>query len=162
MKKTTTTTTDPAPTSASPTAGGECLLIGSTKFREVAAPKVRGEPRCQFRADKRNAGTLTFNGPLLIHFPALAECARLKVFLAENGKPAVGLFPAKDKEGLVFMLDGKTGRAVRKKLQGRALAGLAEYSRIEYRVEAVESPRKGWVLHPLSSERRVPPFGAKS
>jgi hypothetical protein len=132
----------------------EALIIGSLTFSESVAPAVRGDPAVTYRPAGKNGGALSFNAAIMDAFPELAACSRVRVFVAE-GKPAVALFPCGEAEGTTFMRDGSKSARVRKKIQGRVLSKLTAYSRIEYKVEAIQSPRKGWLLTPTTSERKA-------
>jgi len=131
----------------------EALMIGALTFTEAIGAAVRGEPHIIYRPAKRNGGSIIFNAAAIDALPALGAIERLRVFIADGKKPAVALFPCGASEGSPFMRDGGQATKLRKKIQGRMLAKLAEYARIEFRAEAIESPRKGWVLNPITSER---------
>jgi hypothetical protein len=155
MKPAKTSTTPPA---AAPTqTGAEALIIGSLKFTEVAAQnQPRGVPTITFRgnAENKNKSTLSFNGAAIAATPELAKVARVRVFAAE-GKPSLAIFPCAADEGTSFLVESAKSPLPRKKIQGRVLASLAAYSRVTYRIEAIESPRKGWLLVATGSERHA-------
>jgi hypothetical protein len=126
----------------------ESLLIGAVKFVKQVPPKTRGGPRCVLSTNARGYAELRFNVPQLEALPALAATERCAVFLAAD-KPALALFPATDG---VKLRPEKGGARKASGLAFRALG--AKYRRITYKVEAIDSPRKGWLLTAVESERR--------
>lgn len=136
---------------------GTDLIIGNIRFTAAAPARgVRGKSTAQF-TNKRVA-TLSFSAAKVAEFPTMATTARVELFVAEAGRnqtPALALFPCADGVGTAFLNDGKTKGGVRRKIQGKALAHLAAYQRVEFRVEALSSPRAGWLLTPTASERKA-------
>jgi hypothetical protein len=126
----------------------ESLLIGSVKFVKQTAPKYRGGPRCVLSTNGKGRAELRFNLPLLELHPGLQACERVAVFLASD-KPALAIFPSS--EGTKVRSEPNGARKVAG-MPFRALA--AKFQRVLYRVEALESPRKGWLLTAIESERR--------
>lgn len=133
----------------------DALMIGSLTFTEAIAPVVRGDPRATYRPAGKNGGAIAFNASMLEAHPELGAVNRVRVFVADGAKPSVALFPCGADEGASFMRDGGKSAKLRKKLQGRVLANLTAYSRIDYKVEPIASPRKGWLLTPTTSERKA-------
>jgi hypothetical protein len=123
------------------------LVVGSLKFTQLAAHRTR-DAACKFTSSaKGKAPSLRFNAAMCVEHPALLGTDRVALFLAD--KPSVALAVCPDPAGVrLFKSKGDV------KVGSVALAPLAKlYRRIRYRVEAVESPRRGWLLHPLESER---------
>lgn len=150
-RRVTTNTAPPASTAQAPQA--DALIIGTIKFTEAIPPAVRGAPSIRFTKGGKY-GSIALNAAAMAQLPELAPVDHLRVYVAEGSKPAVALFPAAEGQGVRFFLEGGAGKkAGRKKISGKTLVRLDAYARIEFRAEAIESPRKGWVLHPISSER---------
>jgi hypothetical protein len=126
----------------------ETLTIGALKFIEQQKPERRGGPRCVLSTNAKQRGELRFNAVLLDQFPELRTTERVTVFLASGEKPAVVLVPAAEGASV------RGERSGAMKVTGIALRALAlKYRRILYKVEAIETPRKGWLLSPMESER---------
>ena len=157
MKPAKTTTPPPA---APANSGAEALIIGSLKFTEVATQnQPRGVPMISYRGNSanRNKGAISFNAAAIALMPELAALQRVRVFVAE-GKLSLALFavPASEPDsGTSFMVERAKSPTPRKKIQGRVLHHLSGYARIVFRIEAIESPRKGWLLTATESERHA-------
>jgi hypothetical protein len=126
----------------------ETILIGSVKFTKQAPPDIRGSARCVLSTNAKGRAELRFNALQLTTMPGFTTAEHIALFLAGATTPNLALFPAS--EGMKVKQD--TSGAY--KLSGSPLRALAvKYRRITYRVEPIESPRKGWLLTAVESER---------
>lgn len=120
-------------------------------FHKVEALPPHGAPSARFTQPKSGA-ILSFNAAQLDAAPGLAAADRVEVFFADSTKPMIALFPCAEGEGAALLRDGSDNK--RRKLKGAVLTRLAPYARVDFRVEPIEQPRKGWLLTATSSERK--------
>ena len=133
----------------------EKLIIGNVTFQEVDTKKQpRGTALINYRGtyDKnKKRGGLFFNALAVAQWPELCAYGRVKLFRSD--KLSIALFPAAEGEGVSFMAESKTKKGSRKKIQGAVLDHLSLYTRITYKCEEIKSPRKGWLLTALESQK---------
>jgi hypothetical protein len=126
------------------------LLIGSIKFTELTREHSRTTPNVRFSAVKPTKGSLRFNAPMCQKHPELLQVKRARLYSAAPANLQIALFP--DADGLRMHV-GKSGDT---KITGAVLTPLGRlYRRITYKLEPIASPRAGWLLLPLASERRA-------
>lgn len=125
----------------------DTIIIGNLTFAKQTKPTIRGGPRCILSTNKSGRAELRFNAAQLESMPGFKEWAAVEIFIATGYKSAIALFPVADG---VKLHPEKSGSL---KITGTSFRLLAaKYRRVSYRVEAVASPRKGWLLSPLTSE----------
>lgn len=135
-------------------ANTDTLEIAGLKFREGVANVRTGCAAAKFLGRDKGASEISFNADLLAQHPELAKCERVRVFVAEGGKPVVAIFPAEKGEGVRLVDNGSSKQRPRKIVKGTVLRALSAYRSIQYRVEAINTPRRGWQLLPVTSEKK--------
>lgn len=131
------------------------LEIAGVKFAEGTCNARQYGAVAKYTGRDNGPCEISFNADMLEKFPVLAAAERVRVFVAAGPKPIVAVFPAEAGEGVRLIDNGSSQQRPRKVIKGTILRALSAYRHIEYRVEQITTPRLGWQLVPVTSEKKA-------